>query len=446
MMKFGCNFLDLHTPAHVLSLHFSDLLQGKLSEFKISANEEEQDGDFDEDFLLDDEDDYVYDESREIQIDCSIETPFDVMKQDMMPIKHGIYKKILAEGTGEVVPATARVTLDWCAFCEGQASPFETTWTNRRRPLSQKIGEDMLPGFYFSLLSMKQGEVAKFIVPYQLLYGVLGCEWVSVPPRTNCLYLIRLIAFDDVGDSAAINDEFIDEYPSFENVMQRVTEVRKSAKTHFVEGRYEEAARDFKKCITALKFCQGPDEEERITVLEQMYVNVCVCYNKLDRPLEVLKMKDDLNNCLSIIKNCKAIFQIARAHFKQGDYEDALRYLIKAQLLEPNNKEVAEELRKVNEANETYKKNIKEISKKALQNSGDSKSAKKDEERTDAVFMMLKNYVKKFLDDESKTKETLPLNLSPHETEMIMQIARDHGLTLETRKEGNDSIVLLVKS
>lgn len=423
-------------------LFHSDLLDGKLSEFTITSKADESD--YGSDVDIEDEDDGdEYDESRNIQTDSQIlDIPFAQMKQDMFLIHYGIYKKILTEGTGELVPDTARVSMDYSGFWEGQSTPFETSWIHKK-PRLQRIGEDMLPGLYYCLLSMRVNEVAKFIVPYQLLYGVLGCEVAGIPAKADGQYIIRLISFQDVGDSGAINDECIDEYESYEKVLERVEIVRKSGRANFADGKFEEAAKDFRKCITALKYCHGAKEQERAEILEKMYVNVCVCFNKLERPLEVLKMRDELMQCLG--SNGKALFQIGRAHFKQGDYTEALRYLAKAQALEPNNKEVAQELKLVNETNENYKKDIKEISKKALQNTSETVVKAKVNSKETGIYKMLEARVNHFLGDSTMKEDLLPINLSAAELAIVKDIAEEYKLHVEQRNVNNEKWHYLVK-
>lgn len=423
-------------------LSHSDLLNGKLSEFTITSKDEEpcfpclDEND-------EEEDDDVYDESRDIAMDTDLDLPFDQMKKAMDLIHLGIYKKILSPGTGDLVPETARVSIDYSGFWEGNSTPFESSWVNRR-PRMQKMGEDMLPGVYHALQSMRLGEVAKFIVPYTLLYGALGCEVSGIPQKADGLYIIRLIAFQDIGDSDAITDKNIDDYDTYHKVLERVADVRKSGRANFAEKNYQEAIKDFKKCIYALRFCRGADEEERRVLLEQLYVNVCVCYNKLERPMEVLKMRDELSKCLKT--NSKAMFQFARAHATLSNYTEALQYLRWAQNLEPNNKEIASELKAVTELNEAYKKDIKEISKKAMQTNKDTaKEGLKADVKNSSIYKMLEAFVKGFVDDADKKSELLPINLSAEELQMVGEIANSYNLAMEQKTVNEEQWTYLFK-
>lgn len=423
-------------------LSHSDLLNGKLSEFTITSKDEEpcfpclDEND-------EEEDDDVYDESRDIAMDTDLDLPFDQMKKAMDLIHLGIYKKILSPGTGDLVPETARVSIDYSGFWEGNSTPFESSWVNRR-PRMQKMGEDMLPGVYHALQSMRLGEVAKFIVPYTLLYGALGCEVSGIPQKADGLYIIRLIAFQDIGDSDAITDKNIDDYDTYHKVLERVADVRKSGRANFAEKNYQEAIKDFKKCISALRFCRGADEEERRVLLEQLYVNVCVCYNKLERPMEVLKMRDELSKCLKT--NSKAMFQFARAHATLSNYTEALQYLRWAQNLEPNNKEIASELKAVTELNEAYKKDIKEISKKAMQTNKDTaKEGLKADVKNSSIYKMLEAFVKGFVDDADKKSELLPINLSAEELQMVGEIANSYNLAMEQKTVNEEQWTYLFK-
>lgn len=421
---------------------FSDILNGKLCQFKINSEE-----DVEPDWYSDDENDDI-DEGRNIQIQTQIDLPFADMKQDMIPIDHGIYKRILTEGSGDKLTGNSRIRLDYSGFWEGNSSPFETTWINRH-PKLVKFGDDMLPGLCHALLSMRQGEVAKFIIPYQLLYGALGCEMASIPQKADGLYIVRLISFEDVGNTSAIDEEFIDQYATYAKVLERVAEVRKSAQTNFVDGRYEQAVADYEKCIAALKFCRDADEKDRSAILEKMHVNICVCYNKLDRPKQVLRVYNELTNN-ELARSCKGLFQVGRAHFKEGSYDAAVKFLAKAQALEPNNREIAQEMKLVNVANLKYKDDIKEISEKAFQRQekkdvprGNRKGKRTAEQQE--CYDLLEAYVKKFIDDPKKSKQVLPISLSPSEVEQVEEIANVYHLKIESKTENNEVLRYLVK-
>lgn len=431
-----CNFRQQNATTTLL-LPCSSILNGKLTEFTINTKEI-----LDHSSDDDDEDNEEYDDSRNISMDNKLDLPFTQIKGDMTMIHYGLYKRILTEGSGPIVPDTAQVTVDYSGFWEGDSTPFESTWIGRK-PLTTVLGENMLPGLYYALLSMKKGEVAKFIIPYQHLYGVLGHELAGIPQKADGLYIIRMIAFEDIGDSAAINEETIDSYESYEKVLERVAEVRKSARANFVERDYEKAVKDYQNCITALKFCHGAVAAERLLILRELYVNVCVCYHKMDRHLDVIKMHDDLMACGP--NNCKALFQLGRAYYKQGEYDKAVEYLARAQKLEPNNREVVQELRIVNEANDNYKKNIKEISKKAF-NTTQVVAQPKKAEAKNCIYSMYDEYIRGFVNDPERSEEPMPLNMPKDEIAMIREIADKHQLTVSQNKENGEVVVRLLKS
>lgn len=413
----------------------SDILSGNLSEFKISLKDDTADG-----FFSDYEDfDPEIEEHRYIEIKTPIDEPFDKMKLTMSLISHGIYKEIITEGSGDTVPSTSRLKLDFNAFFEGNSTPFQSSWVERERYWN--MGEDMLPGFYYAVLTMKQGEVAKFIIPYQLLYGALGCESQAIPEKADGLYIIRVYSFEDVGDSSAITESFIDQHEPFDNVLQRVIEVRKSAKARFKEGKFESALLDFKKCVSALNFCRDARDEERDVILQQLYVNMSVCYNKMDRPQAVL---DLWLPCMDLLKgNCKAMFQMGRAHFLLTNYDAASQYLTKAQRMEPNNKEVAQELKMVNEAALKYQRDMKEISRKAMQSKEIHKQSMKSIDPES--YKLLEEYVEAFVKDESRDKQLLPVSLTELEVKLVKELAEMKGVEMMLDQVNNEQWRYLVK-
>lgn len=416
-----------------------------MTEFRICPGqvEEEETLNFGD---SDDDEEAEMDESRNVVV-SSIGEPFEQIKAKMELVHYGIYKQILTEGIGDTVPVNGRVQLDYSSFWEGNTTPFESTFVDRK-PCILTMGIGMLPGLYHALTTMKEAEVSQFIIPYTLLYGVLGCG-EAIPPKADGFYIIRVIKVEDVGNSNAITDEFIDEYNDYKFVLDRVLVVRKSAKAHYGDGNFELAKRDYKKCVKALKCSTNANREERDNYLAQIYVNLSVCYNKLEQPNKVLEMADQLRFLGKFETNCKALFQLGRAYYKLSDYDLSLEYLAKAAKLEPQNQEVGEEMRMVNQANVAYKAEESQLAKRALQHEEDPAAKKTPEKQgmtaSDMESHPIMQTVIIFLADASKTEVPLPFNLSKGELEEIRFIADFHKLDIKTETYGTEVWNFLTK-
>lgn len=274
-----------------------------------------------------------------------------------------------------------------------------------------------------------------------MLYGPVGCIEPCIPENADMLYYVHLRAFEDVGDSSLIDDKYIDEWHAYESVLERVAVVRKSAKAAFAEGQFQLALENFKMCVMALNHCRDPDVEERADLLEQLHVNICVCYAKLERPKFVLETVAEMRDRAQT--NVKALYQAGRAHFALGDYDAAIECLNKAQRLHPQNREVAQQLKAVNAATLKYQKDMSRICRDALKTKSAPRKPRKAEEQKS--HDLLSAFVRAFLENAQKAREMLPISLTEAELEIATAVAEENGLTVETSTVGGEKCRFLVK-
>lgn len=291
---------------------------------------------------------------------------------------------------------------------------------------------EVLPGIELAVRSMKKGEEAEFIIPYQLLFGELGCA-PRVKPKSDGLFIITLLEFSILGDANALENLAGDDKKKYKIVVERVKELRLNGVDHFKQGRYQNACYAFNKCVTALELCHIENAEEQKEQQKQivsLYTNMAVCFNKINKPAKVCSMCNEIARISDINKNCKALFQEGRAYFKLGEFEKAKQKLKKALNLEPNNEEIKRELQLLFRKFETSAKHDKEMWTRAfgmIASTTIDKEEQLSEEFKKTVQKMISCYV-----IEDQDTFNLPNNLGELELEFIKLEGEKNGMKLET--------------
>lgn len=409
------------------------------SKFEFGSNSDDLFDVFDpdDDFYSDDEEKET---PKDIRVQNIIGTPFASIKLNMEEIENRIFKQVLKPGTGDLVGVNSKVKVHYSLFFENKHEPFESTFVHKR-PVEIVLGEGFPVGKVLCIWTMQEGEEAQFIVPYQLLFGEMG-QGELIPPKADGLYIIRLLSFEDVGNDEAITEEYINEQDSYQNVLLRVVVTRQHARYCFKEGEFRKAKQNFAKCLRALQNCTvltDEDEKDLMQNLGQLYVNIAVCYNKLEKPKKVLQITEDLKKINMFDNNCKALFQHGRALESMGEYENALEYLDKALKIEPNNKEIIQEIRKVYDNEKFYKNSMKSICQKAM---GFNPNAHRHQMGKDDP---IEKMVKKFVDNANIKQKALPLTLTRKEEDHLRHVCQSYKVTV-TVTFNEDSRLVLTKA
>lgn len=132
----------------------------------------------------------------------------------------------------------------------------------------------------------------------------------------------------------------------FQRVHHEVKKLYSSGTTLFKTNNYMVATQMFKKAVNMLHRCRLADEEEEKVqekLLIKLYINLAVCYNKVNKPLMACTACNELNRLKSLWNNGKVLFQNAKALRTIGAYESAEKRLKKAMSLHPDSKEMKEE-------------------------------------------------------------------------------------------------------
>ena len=76
----------------------------------------------------------------------------------------------------------------YSAIQEGDMEPFDVTYLRDDRPQKAYLNNEFFPGFKMALASMKEKEVADFLIPPELACGTLGCA-PRIQPNATCKWV-----------------------------------------------------------------------------------------------------------------------------------------------------------------------------------------------------------------------------------------------------------------
>ncbi|XP_068766215.1 inactive peptidyl-prolyl cis-trans isomerase FKBP6 isoform X3 [Struthio camelus] len=112
----------------------------------------------------------------------------------------GVLKEVLRRGAGELVPPDASVAVKYSGYLEYAEEPFCTN-CYRKLPRLMKLGKDItLGGLEIGLLTMKKGEMARFVFMPNYAYGKLGCPPL-IPLNATVLFEVEVLDFLDSAES-----------------------------------------------------------------------------------------------------------------------------------------------------------------------------------------------------------------------------------------------------
>ncbi|XP_068766219.1 inactive peptidyl-prolyl cis-trans isomerase FKBP6 isoform X7 [Struthio camelus] len=234
----------------------------------------------------------------------------------------GVLKEVLRRGAGELVPPDASVAVKYSGYLEYAEEPFCTN-CYRKLPRLMKLGKDItLGGLEIGLLTMKKGEMARFVFMPNYAYGKLGCPPL-IPLNATVLFEVEVLDFLDSAES----DRFF-----------------ALTAAHSILGRSPSSEAE-----------QRQIDASKLLVL----LNLSLAYLKLERPARALTYGE---KALEIDqRNAKALFRCGQACLCMTEYEKARDFLIRAQHIQPFNHDINNELKKLASCYKDYVDKEKEM-------------------------------------------------------------------------------------
>ncbi|KAJ0184328.1 hypothetical protein K1T71_000751 [Dendrolimus kikuchii] len=332
---------------------------------------------------------------------------FEQLSEKMADCVSGGHVKILIieeDSEGPLIPVDSEVTIHYAAYWEKAKIPFDSS------------------------LTMNNGSPLMFVV-----YHFSGSKFG--------VYDVK-----DVQAAVRFNDLPSEEQSKFEVTLRTVKTIRADARDSFKNRKYKSAIKNYQQAITVLALChlQSKEEEDEIKKLKLVtYVNLAVCYYKLNKPKYVIYMCENIDKIIDIETHCKSLFYYGRAYEMLGKTDLAIFYYKKALKLEPNNKDIGRTLADIDEKNKKFAKDEKAMWQKAFKAESVSALAYDvDEDFQNGVRDMCQDLAGR----NDYSRFDLPLGLTNSEVECIKSLARDfEGLVVQEDGHGKRKKVTIIK-
>ncbi|NXU59200.1 FKBP6 isomerase, partial [Turnix velox] len=240
-------------------------------------------------------------------------------------------------------------------YLEECSEPFCTS-SYSKYPRLMKLGEDItLLGLEIGLLTMKKGEVARFVFTPRYAYGQMGCPPV-IPPNATVMFEVEMLDFLESTESDAFFDLtalnltyfFIQQDMVPLQKVLKVADTEREFGNRFYRKRDFRSAKDrYKKAFSVLSCTPSSEAEQQQINASKLLVllNLSLTYLKLERPDRALAYGE---KALEIDqRNAKALFRCGQACLCLTEYEKARDFLVRAQRVQPFNHDINNELKKL---------------------------------------------------------------------------------------------------
>lgn len=373
--------------------------------------------------------------------------PFAELIPLMKDIGNGLYKKIVKRPVDNVeVKDRCRVKIAYNAYMENESSSFDSSFLRGDYKIFVTGAGEVLVGLELAVRSMKKGEESQFIIPYEHLFGEQGCE-PRIKKKADALFVIQLIDFSGIGDEAATDNVNTEDRSKYSVMIEKILEVKTSGIDNFRQGNYVKAAASFHRAINKLELCRMKSEEEEKQCNEHLitlYVNVMVCYNKLNRPKQVCSAFRDLTRLTDTSKHAKALFSHGQALITLGEFVRAKDALKRAYRLKPNDMKIAELLKTVDKKHSNHKAMESNLWRKAFGNDEPATSQECSVEVSESFKLTIKDIVTAFNNDPAGAKKNIPIRLTKDEESYIKDFVKGFNMKLvQNVFQGSESCYLI---
>ncbi|KAH8402401.1 hypothetical protein KR009_011832, partial [Drosophila setifemur] len=347
----------------------SDLVSsGAQFEIELSKNAGEND-----DFLGGESGDSDYEDALDgdhEQLIYSWKQSFNELRSVMLRINEHIYKRTTREGhkDRDLVPDKARVFVRYSGYWEGEGAPFDSSMLRGTKFAFETGQRQVLEGLEAAVRTMRPYEQAEFIISYHLLFRELGCP-PRIKPKADALFKVEVVDFCLIGDARAFEEVAAEDRDKFCVVYPKAKDMHLHGKDCVKRCQYNCAATAFEKAVNSLNYCRLANDEEELKqtqLLITLYQNLMICYNKVSKPQRVCIIMKALRRLTENRPSCKALFQEGRALTALGEYDCARKIFLQAQIMEPRNIEISEELLSVDKRINKYNEASRDLWSRAL--------------------------------------------------------------------------------
>ncbi|XP_065893278.1 inactive peptidyl-prolyl cis-trans isomerase FKBP6-like isoform X2 [Dysidea avara] len=403
---------------------------------------------------------------QQLNYQCTLDsddlTPFELIAVEMEDITAakdgGVMKKVLKQGTGNVVPDKAIVRVHYNGYLEYSEEPYDSSrLRNRQEQFTLGKGQ-VIPGWDIGISTMRRNELARFLVKSSYAYGDLGCP-PRIPPKATIMFEIELISFVDhnAADSYAAFTPEERENASVSQLVEVARAERELGNDFFHQNMFGKAMRKYEKAVSLIENVRLQNEEEEIVWrdnLMKLYLNLSLCCLKQAKSSRAITYG---RKVLDLEPNsAKANYRLGQAYMQLAEFTRSKEYLMRAGKLAPNNAEIRQELQKLDRKIQKYNAMEKVTYTRMLgtqpgpdtthkSKTSSSGAATKVKEEEESIKQILSSRLSSFLDNELEMEFALPSNFDPEEIECAIQVAEEMGVLYEKGGKHKDFSVRFYK-
>ncbi|CAH2052338.1 unnamed protein product [Thlaspi arvense] len=263
-----------------------------------------------------------------------------------------VIKKILKEGEGYDRPnegAVVKVKLigklkDGTVFLKKGHGEDE-------EPFEFKTDEEqVIDGLDKAVMKMKKGEVALVTIEPEYAFGSTESkqELAIVPPNSTLYYEVDLVTFEKERESWDMNTE---------EKIEAAGKKKEEGNSKFKAGKYALASKRYEKAVKYIEYDTSFSEEEK---KQSKALKVACNLNDAACKLKLKDYKQAEKLCTKVLElestNVKALYRRAQAYMELADLDLAEFDVKKALEIDPNNREVKLEQRKLKEKMKEFNK------------------------------------------------------------------------------------------
>lgn len=372
---------------------------------------------------------------------------FDELKKEMSVIPRcpDIYKRTIVEGNGDVLGVRlCRIQWTYSMFFESEEYSFDTSYSAGNTVRTTQ-SDEIIPGAWLGLETMRKGEEAQFIIGYKKMFGEQGdmnCPF-KVKPKADVLLVTKLVDFEEVGSADAceqLTDEDLHHYPT---VKLKAIEMQKKLNELYRERRYSQAILLCLDIIQRIQFCDVQDddvEKDKHQFLTSVYVKLIDCYVRRDKFQKAVGAVKQMRQLANVEEFVDVLVNEAVALSKvSDDYNTSIKLLRRAQQLYPRNELVHKTLNDLCSAREKYNNETKNFMMKAFQQKPKPQISPKPSAQREEVNAKLTEIIKSFKNIEIGHLGIPLIGYTPDELQLVKEAIQqnaDYKLQAITNHDG----------
>lgn len=222
------------------------------------------------------------------------------------------------------------------------------------KPFQIKVGDaDLMKGFNLALTTMREGETAIFEIPEDLCCSDNDQETPGEnEQKEKKVDLILKATLLSINTQTKVTKWDLCDHEKFDFAKS----CKEEGNSLFKEGNWEEAEEKYSQAIEIIEWDKSP---RRIDLKVSTLYNISQVLTKQKRFVSALER---INWAINLKpEEAKGYFRKANVYFGMEEFERALEELYKAKKIEPSNPDIINEIKKVKEAQEQYRKSSSQL-------------------------------------------------------------------------------------